>query len=176
MIEQHARFFKNVFLYWCLKHEHFNFWGTYNNYIQCVKHHKASIFLLVIQKSCSLTPVIFYCWFSDRRFWNKSAAIGTWLCVWRRKIRARWKMWWFLHYRGTSDGRCRGLHSYVSKMEWMLSFHSPCIYMYYVIQIQMEDVDKYSQMTAVLNDSSFRWCMLICTKERSTKYNCMQAH
>ena len=38
-------------------------------------------------------------------------------------------------------------------MEWMLSVHNPCIYMYYVIQIQMEDVYKFSQMTAVLGDA-----------------------
>ena len=52
-----------------------------------------------------------------------------------------------------SNGRCRGLHSYVSIMECMLNVHSPCIYMYYVIQIQMEDVYKFSQMTAVLGDA-----------------------
>ena len=61
-----------------------------------------------------------------------------------------------------ANGRCRGLHSYVSIMECMLNVHSPCIYMYNVIQIQMEDVYKFSQMQ--------RKDLL------RTIYNCMPTH
>ena len=40
-------------------------------------------------------------------------------------------------------------------MGCMLSVHNPCIYMYNVIQIQMEVEYKFSQMTAVLGDACY---------------------